>query len=509
MTAMTEYLSLPFPAYSQKYLRIRTKTDGIRPLILNEGQLKLHEHAEAQIEARGFVRTILLKARQWGGSTYIQGRFYRKVTNGPQGQRAVIMTHLQAATSNLFGMTKLYHDMMPDQFRVSSPRPSASRLVFPKRRSSYYVTTAGSRFAGHSDTVQLLHASEFSMWPNAEDHLAGIFQTVPTGEGTEVFIESTAKGMGNQFHRLCAEARALKSDYWFLFVPWFWFAEYSKPVPAGMILTPDDELFQAVHGLTDEQMAFRAGKILEFGDPVRFQQQYPSTPEDAFQTSTEGSYVDPLYVVRARNSRVNRPYGPKIMGIDPSHLGKDRFSVCMRQGRWSHHVGEWRKKRTTESLGKCVALIREHQPEFVFVDQGGPGAGIVDPLLDIQHKLGCKVFPIDFGGSADDPERYNNKREEMYGRGREWLMSDLPVQIDDRDDLQADLTNPRARYDTAGNVQPESKQTMCAPPRSLPSPDLAESFYLTFAYWVESSLPESRIVSNDIDPSRPINWRAT
>ena len=516
MSELREFMSLPLPTKAKLYYKIRTKTQGIQPFLFNEGQLKLHEHSEAQIEARGYVRTILLKARQWGGSTYIQGRGYDKVTYGPKGTKALIMTHKLDATGNLFAMTKRFHDHMDPRFRVFSPRSSATRLAFPRRDSMYTVATAGSKAAGRSDTLQFLHGSEFAYWANTADHLKGVFQTVPDGgPGTEIYIESTGDGMGNDFYRMCQEARKIESDYWFLFVPWFWFTEYAKPVPREMILTPDDELYQRVHGLSDEQMAFRWFKIREFGGgeagEYSFKREYPTTPEDAFATSGEGSYIEAVWVVRARKAKVNNPIGPKIMGIDPAHMGKDRFSVCMRQGRKSYHVGEWRKKRTTESLGKCVALIRQHRPEYVFVDQGGPGAGIVDPLMEVAHHLGCRVIPIDFGGSADEPDRYNNKREEMYGRGKNWLMSDMPVQIDDSDALQADLTNPRYRYDTSGNIQPESKQIMCGPPRNLPSPDLAESFLLTFAYWVESTLPAGQgmpSTGGQIDPDRPIDWKA-
>lgn len=507
--AVAEFLKLPFPVYAERYLKIRTKNRGIQPFCMNIGQQMIHEHAEAQLEARGYVRTLMLKARQFGGSTYIGGRGYRKVTCGPRGTKAFIMTHRRDTTSALFGMAKRFHDNMDAAYRVRSPGGSATEMKFPGRDSMYSVGTAGSRTVGHGETIQFLHASEFALWPNPEDHLNGIFQTVPVaGPGTEIFIESTAKGMGNEFHRMTLDARKGNSEYWFLFVPWFLFPEYAMPVTRDLILTPDDERLQRTLGLSNEQMMFRAMKISEMGGGevgiARFCSQYPGIPEDAFRTPIIGSYFDALSVVMARRTKIENPYGVRIMGIDPSHMGSDRFSVCMRQGRKAWHVGEWRKKRTTESMGICVKLIKEHRPEYVFVDAGGPGAGIVDPLLDMQSSLGCQVVPVDFGGSPDDDERYNNKREEMYGRTKEWLEGPLPVQIDDRDDLQADFTNPQFRYDSAGRVQPESKQTMCKPPRNLPSPDLLESLVLTFAF----SVGRGNSSDNDVDPNRPINWKA-
>lgn len=511
-----EFLDLKFPIYAEHHLKIRTKNEGIKPFKLNDGQLKLLEHTEAQMQVRGYVRTLLLKARQWGGSTLIQGMAYRNVTT-IRGYKAFIMSHRRDTTAALFGMTKRFNDEMGSAYRAYSPSGgSATELKFPKLDSMYTVGTAGSKTVGHGETIQFLHASEFALWPNANDHLNGIFQTVPaSGLGTSIYIESTGKGMGNEFHRLVQEARKMMGDYWFLFVPWFLFPEYGMPVSDDLILTPQEELFQRVYGLSDEQMSFRAFKILEMGGgdigEAKFCSQYPTTPEDAFRTPVVGSYFDATYVTRARKTRIEVPYGSKIMGIDPSHVGSDRFSVCMRQGRKAYHIGKWQGKRTDESLGLVVRLIRIHQPEYIFVDQGGPGAGIVDLLMQMSRDglINCTVIPVDFGGSPDDDDRYNIKREEMYGRAKEWLEQSLPVQIDDSDELQADLTNPQFRYDNAGRVQPESKQTMCKPPRSLPSPDLLESFVLTFAFFVKAKDPEQQMVGrNDIDPDRPINWRA-
>ena len=105
-----------FPLYAREYLKIRTKKDGIKPLILNEAQIELHNRAEKQLEEFGYVRIILLKGRQTGASTYVEGRFYWTVTNN-EGVRAFILTHEKKATDNLFRMAKRFHDKMPDSIR--------------------------------------------------------------------------------------------------------------------------------------------------------------------------------------------------------------------------------------------------------------------------------------------------------------------------------------------------------------------------------------------------------
>ena len=51
-------------------------TSEIVPLKFNRGQIILHAVAEKQKAEKGRVRILLLKVRRFGGSTYIEARFY-------------------------------------------------------------------------------------------------------------------------------------------------------------------------------------------------------------------------------------------------------------------------------------------------------------------------------------------------------------------------------------------------------------------------------------------------
>lgn len=511
---------LPFDKYAANFLKIRTKEQGIQPFNLNVGQDYLDAMAERQLAVRNHVRIILLKARQWGGSTYIEGRFYRHIAQGARGKKAMIVTHRKDATSNLFKMALRFHQEMDPRLKPFSGRSSITQLIFPKRDSSYTVATAGAVNIGHSDTIQLLHASEFALWPNATEHLKGVFQTVPTGGAeSEVWIESTGAGMGNEFHVQVDLARKKQSEYEFAFVPWFWFNDESQPVYYCVeprkelmeLMDAKDEQYMRSYGLDERQMAFRMLKVVEFGGGERgrllFASQYPACPEDAFTTTGEGCYIDPLLVAAARKCVVARPYGPRIMGIDPAHVGKDRFSVHLRQGRKATIVGEWQGKRHTYSLGKCVMLIKEHRPDVTFIDAIGVGSGVVDPLLEMQHSLGTIIVPVNGGESADDEERYGNKNDEMAARTLEWLEMPHGVQIDDRDDVQRDICLLQGEYDRANRWRPESKQRAKTRLKGkFISPDHFDSLRLTFAFDI-SHLALGR-AGAEIDPDRPINWRA-
>ena len=109
--AKVQRLRDDFEFFARNVLRIRTKSGEIKPFVLNRAQRYVHQRLEAQ-RRKGKVRAIILKGRQLGASTYIQGRFYWRLWGG-QGLKAFILTHEQAATDNMFAMAQRFHDGAP------------------------------------------------------------------------------------------------------------------------------------------------------------------------------------------------------------------------------------------------------------------------------------------------------------------------------------------------------------------------------------------------------------
>jgi hypothetical protein len=125
----------------------------------------------------------------------------------------------------------------------------------------------------------------------------------------------------------------------------------------------------------------------------------------------------------------------------------------------------------------CKRLLDKHKPAKMFIDAGG-GADLVDRLHELGYERVVKAIP--FGGSPLDPEKFRNKRAEMWCLLNAWLCDEsLDVQIPDDDGLQADLCMPQYERDTMDRILLESKDKMRK--RGLPSPDLADACVLTFA----------------------------
>lgn len=501
--AIRQRLKDDFKHYAPRCLKIRTKAARIEPLVLNDAQLLIDSKIEEQLARTGRVRAILLKGRQQGGSTYVEGRFYWRVTHA-KGMRAFILTHDEGATANLFEMVERYHENCPALVRPTASTSNAKELMFDQLDSGYKVGTAGNKGVGRSSTVQLFHGSEVAFWPNAKGHAAGVLQAIPDEPGTEAILESTANGLGNYFHQQWQLAEAGLSEFIAIFVPWFIQREYRKPVPPGFKVTADEAEYQATYGLDLEQIVWRRAKTVELNnDEVLFMQEYPATAAEAFQMAGADPFIKPKTVMAARKCvLVDPPTGPRHLGVDPARFGDDRTSLCLRQGRKVHWFKAHTKKDTMQVAGIVKITIEEEGLRYelgdrVFIDVGGLGAGVYDRLMELLDKDQRRMLvAVNAGESPDNATKYTNKRAEMWGEVKAWLLAQ-PAQVPDSDELHADLTQIKYSYDSNGALVMESKKDMKK--RGFRSPDHADSLGLTFA---RSPMPPRPEEQNDNDYSQ-------
>lgn len=470
--------------YAYKCLKIRSKPGEIISFALNKAQLYLHEIIEKQRKETGRVRVIILKGRQQGISTYVAGRFYHIVSHR-NGFRAFILTHMQTATDNLFEMVKRFHAYCPIIIRPIEEKNSASEFNFISPESGYKVGTAGSKGIGRSSTIQLFHGSEVALWDNGVEHLDGIMQAIPRSDNTEIILESTAQGKGNIFYNLWQEALKGTNEFIPVFIPWFWTDEYREPIDKDFYLTNEENDYRVMYGLDLEQMHWRRIKInsSQLKD-LGFKQEYPSNAEEAFIVSGGRRLVSSVAVQKARMCEEANPYGVKFLGVDPagidpeaSNENRDRTSLILRQGRVAYGLQSYKDKDTMSTVGLIVKIIKEEKPDFVCIDVGGLGAGVVDRLRELGY--GGIVKAINFGHKALDEDRYVNKRAEMWGLMAEWLQEE-PVSIPNTNSLHDDLCSPFCDEDSLGRLKLEGKKDMRK--RGIASPDEGDALALTFAF---------------------------
>jgi len=469
-------LATEFEVFGPSVLKILPKAGGAPiPFAMNTAQRYLHQRLEEQRLSARKVRALVLKGRQQGVSTYTEGRYYHRITH-QRGKRAVILTHEQKATDNLFAMVDRFWQNAPEDYRPRKGKSNEKELVFDLLGSKYEVSTAGARNTGRGGTAQFFHGSEVAFWQFATDHLAGIGQIIPDEPGTEIIHESTANGTANVWHELWQAAVRGESEFMPVFIPWFWQAEYTREAAPDFELDHDDEEYRAAYQLTLGQMAWRRNKIAtDFrGDVSLFDQEYPASPEVAFASSSPRALIKAVWVAKARRSRDVEPIGPTIMAIDPAEYGDDSTSIMKRNGRVARRLAKWNGLGTMETAGKAMLIADKENPAVIFVDATGVGTGVADRMLE----EGYPVVRIHFGEKAIDDERYVIRRDELWGDLSEWLQ-DGPVSIDDDDSLAAQLTSVQYSHDSHRRVKLEPKEKM--KDRGLKSPDDADALALTFA----------------------------
>lgn len=271
--------------------------------------------AQRRFLARLWHRNIILKARQLGFTTLICIVWLDHALFNDNVRCGVIAQNREAAEVIFRDKVKFAYDNLPPALKAAMPlaRDSASELLFSHNNSSVRVGTSM-----RSGTLHRLHISEFGKIcaespKKAAEVMTGSIPAVPIDGGILV-IESTAEGREGDFHDLTQAALAQQQakkplnerDYRLHFYAW-WDAPEYRMDPAGVLITDKDkEYFDALEAKIDraiepEQRAwYVATRNADFKNkPERMWQEYPSTPEEAFQKSTEGTYyVNELALAR-------------------------------------------------------------------------------------------------------------------------------------------------------------------------------------------------------------------
>jgi len=489
-------LDTNFPYFAKKVLKIKDKESGIiTDFGFNSAQEYLHKKIEEQIKDIGKVRVLIVKGRQQGCSTYVEGRFYWRAVRH-KNKAVFILSHLSKTTRELFKMVERFYELSPEPTRPEAKTQNRQEFQFKKINSEYSVGTAGSDDVGRGGNVNLFHGSEVAFWENATGIKTGILQSVPGGPGSEIILESTANGMANDFYVMCMDALEKRGDYRVIFIPWYWQDEYSRDTPADGIeeLTEEEEEYRHVlhhpYTLSKEQLYWRRAKIIEFGEggSWMFRQEYPAFLLDAFQTSGK-TLISAQSIIRARTYNVEDEEAPLILGVDPART-IDRIILAPRQGRhyWPFielSFGKSEEQIQMKIAGAVAEWIRKNNPQKVFIDVGY-GWGVIDRL----HELGFRaiVEGVNFGQKATATDIYLNKRAEMWNRMADHIHGEEgPVNLPDDDFIQRDLMSmPEAIATSSGKKKMMDKETIKK--NFGMSPDVGDAYALTHAFYVHKDI---------------------
>ncbi|MCH5328693.1 MAG: hypothetical protein J1E02_06705 [Coprobacter sp.] len=304
-----------FEFWAATCVTIKDKLSGSDiPLFLNYPQRRLLALLEHDRRQRKPIRIILLKARQWGGSTLTQTYMAWMQLVHRTGWNSVICAHLKDAAANIKGMYAKLLENYPDFLSDGNPvrfEPFQQMHNTSILRATRCKVTIGSAETPNSirgTDIAMAHLSEVAFWPNTKekrstDLIRSVAATIPLVPDTIVVLESTANGTGDYFHTEYTLARKGQSDKTPLFIPWYEIEMYRLPVPDSEALirqfTPYDRyLWEA--GATLEAIAWYRQKRKEYQQPADMMAEYPSNETEAFAHSGERVF-DPERIQALRN----------------------------------------------------------------------------------------------------------------------------------------------------------------------------------------------------------------
>lgn len=486
---------------------------------LNPAQIALDAAMDQQLHQQHMVRLLVPKARQLGISLYLQLRMLHRVAMHT-GWQAFTVAHRSDATRNIFEKARYAYWALPDEYRPWVKASNAQELSFAGMDSSYRVATAGQGDAdqgrskntgtGRSFTNHLLHLSEAAYYANAADLVSGMLDTVPEKSRTEVAIESTGAGVGGTFYEMVMAVLAGELPGWQVkFLPWTMAGEYRRTPEPGWRAPAGWEDYAERHGLTLEQTYWaycknaekaRLRPSLPVDEPSSlFRQEFPVDVTECFQQDVGDQLIRPDLVLAARQrQREPDETAPIVLGLDVGrNAGQGDPSVLIdRQGRRAGHLmyERWWSDDTMHTVGRVVRAIQSLHPQQVFIDLTGIGAGVYDRLVDLGY--GEIATGVHFGSTETvrEPDRFPNKRTEMWVKSLEWLKDDEPDLIDDAR-LQESACSVRHSFDSAGRYKLEDKAK--TKQRLQRSPDEWDAVALTFAEEVASPAIMAGVVRRD------------
>jgi len=353
-----------FEYWAFEFTEIKDKNSGDDiPFYLNRGQRKLLKIMLTDFVNGTPIRIILDKARQWGGSTLVQiFMVWIQLVHLTQWN-SIIAAHVENTAKLVQGMlTKVLEKYPP---WLLDTNKQIKLAPFERSTKTRYIKERGCKITTGSsekpDSIRggdeaMAHLTEITSWKSTagkkpEDLIQSVISGIRLLPKTMVVLESTAKGVGNFFHRECLRAIKGESSFRFVFVAFFDIDDYQYPIPNYRVFIESmspQEMSYFTDGATLEAIAWRREKLKEYADEWRFMSEYPGNYIESFQSTGRRFY--PIGdVARLRKGCLAPTFEGEIYGAD-TH-GKQALQGL----RFVEERGGYLQVWAMPSAGKCTA----------------------------------------------------------------------------------------------------------------------------------------------------------
>ena len=310
-----------FYFFAYAYARIKNKEGGDDiPFKLRPAQIKLTKTFESYRKRGKPIRVILLKCRQWGGSTLTQIYMAWIQVMWMKSWNSIIVGHQGDSAAEVKDMYVKLITQLPDfllyepgkDYDESQPKikgGGTNNLSFiPSRNCKIKTATAINPEGARGGDSAMAHCTEVAFWPQTEQRdpqkqIKSSCSGILMKPMTMIVYESTPNG-ANFFKDEWDRANAVDdygnrtSAFAPIFVAW-WEIESYRMQPDNLLewactllsrkedkRNKWDYLFHLwVIGATLEGIYWYSHKMAEYKDIQDMQQEYPSDPIEAFKYS--------------------------------------------------------------------------------------------------------------------------------------------------------------------------------------------------------------------------------
>lgn len=234
-----------YPFWAAMFAYIKRKGGGTDVLFrLNRPQRRLINRLEKMRKAGKPIRLILLKARQWGGSTAIQIYMAWLQLVHEVGLNSLIIAHQGTGSDEIKDMfdrmiksypVEMLHELgdayAPNEPKLVGVGKSGNIFRVPQRNCKIKVGTAERPNSCRGGDYNLVHLSEVALWKETdgkkpEDIVRSACSGILLRPYTMIVYESTPNGVGNFFHKEYLAAEKGLSQFEAMFVAWFEIEQY-------------------------------------------------------------------------------------------------------------------------------------------------------------------------------------------------------------------------------------------------------------------------------------------
>ena len=370
-----------FYFFAYAYARIKNKDGGDDiPFLLNHAQIGLTKDFERQ-RLHGELHSILiilLKCRQWGGSTDTEVYMFWIQMFWKTNWNSNIIGHQSSSATQVFDMyeklanaipTWLYYEIGETfkedsrKLRTSSTQNNIKYLI--PRSCKIQTGSARNPESCRSADAAMAHITEEAFFPNTTEWTpqkvvnAAISPINVTRPYTFIVRESTPNGRENEFHDEWVRANSFDKDgnrlsiYTPYFVPWFDIEKYILPFKSEqekidfvlwLYKNREDEQYHGsyfwwlweIKGATLEGIHWYVNECKKYSDLDGMRQEYPSDDVEAFLFS--GTTVFDPYKLKEMEE--------DCKGIEPIMVGDiegDSYDAadpaCMNNIRFVERAG--------------------------------------------------------------------------------------------------------------------------------------------------------------------------